>query len=92
MELLLRLEVFFLLFIYPFVMGMLTRNKKIALKNFLVTTITLVSIVFGTLYLYSVSLAPSFSTVSIVDWMSAIGITVFMWLFLFLMTKPFHKN
>ena len=92
METLLRLEVLFLLFIYPPVMGVLLRNKKITVKRVLITTITSVSIVFGTLYLFSMSATPSSSTVQFVDWASAIGITVFMWLFLFLMTKPFHKN
>ena len=92
METLLRLEVLFLLFIYPPVMGVLLRNKKITVKRVLITTITSVSIVFGTLYLFSMSATPSSSTVQFVDWASAIGITVFMWLFLFLMTKPFHKS
>lgn len=92
MEILLRLEVLFLLFIYPPVMGMLLRNKKITVKRVLITTITSVSIVFGTLYLFSMSQTPPSSAVQFADWASAIGITVFMWLFLFLMTKPFHKS
>lgn len=95
MELLLRLEIYFLFLLYPFIMGMLARRKMIPFKRFLITTITLVSIFLGTLYLYLVTLSPDSSTViklSVDDWMTAIGLSVLLWLFLYIMTKPFYKN
>ncbi len=95
MESILRLETYILFIFYPVLMGLLLRRKKITLKKVILTTNTLLSIYFGTLYLYLVTLDRPFLTVFMLpldDWKTSIVVSIFSWLFLFLMTRPFHKD
>lgn len=95
MELLLRLEVYFLFLFYPITVGLLLRRKKIKLKFLILVTNTLVSMFFGTLYLYSAISGQLYSSIFMLplkEWVSLIAGSVVLWLFLYLMTKPFQKN
>jgi len=95
MEFFLRFEIYILFLFYPVLMGLLVRSKKITFKSFILTTNILVSIFIGTLYLYSVASSIASSTQFILspgDWITATAVSLFLWLLLFLMTRPFHKN
>ena len=95
MEFILRLEVYTLFFIYPILMGLLLRRKKITLKQVILTTNIFISVLSGTLYLYAVTLGPTSPSVfmlSLEDWVKSISLSIFIWLFMFLMTRPFYKD
>jgi len=95
MELFLRLEIYTLFIFYPIIMGLLLRRKKITIKQVILITNTLVSILFETLYLYLVTLDKIPGNVfmpPLDDWITSITLSILLWLFLFLVTRPFHKN
>lgn len=95
MESIFRLEFYILLLVYPVVMGLLYRHKRITLKRLILITNTAISILFETSILYFITLDKGLGTVfvlSLDDWILSISLSAFVWLFLFLVTKPFHKN
>lgn len=94
MEFVFRLVLYVLLF-SPILMGILRRHKKLTLKQVFLITITLVSIFSESLYLYLATLDQTSGYVfrlPLHDWTTSIAISVFLWFFLFLATRPFHKN
>lgn len=95
MELFLRLEIYTLFIFYPILMGLLLRRKKITIKQVILITNTLVSILFETLYMYLVTLDKIPDRVfmpPLDDWITSITLSILLWLFLFLVTRPFHKS
>lgn len=94
MEVFLRFAFYFLFLVYPITMGFMLRHKKITIKQLILVTNTLLSIFFGALVLYLATLdqaSPSISQISSDDWILSITVSVFLWLLLYLVTKPFHK-
>ena len=94
MEVFLRFAFYFLFLVYPITMGLMIRHKKIKIRTVILVSNTLLSIFFGTLVLYAAILyraSPSISQISSNDWMLSITVSVFLWLLLYLITKPFHK-
>jgi hypothetical protein len=95
MESVVRLEIYFIFIFYPILMGILVRRKKITLKRVMLLSITLISILFQTLYLYATTLDRTPRKVFILssdEWITSIALSIGLWLFLFLMTRPFHKD
>lgn len=95
MEVFLRSAFYFLFLVYPITMGLMLRHKKITIRQLILVSNTLLSIFFGTLVLYLATLdqvSPSISQISYYDWMLSITVSVFLWLFLHLFTKPFHEK
>jgi len=97
MEFWIRLEFYAIFLVYPVVIGLLIRYKKIKLtfKQILLITNTLICIFSGTLTLAIPILdqpSRTISTLSSGDWMFAIVISVSSWIFLFLITLPFQKS
>lgn len=94
MEFVFRLAFYFLL-ASPILMGILYGSKKITLKQVFLMTITFVSIFFEILYLYLATLDQPSKNVFMLphdEWITSVALSVFLWLFLFLVTRPFHKN
>ena len=95
MEVFLRFAIYFLFLVYPITIGLMLRHKKITIKQLILITNTLLSIFFGILGLYVATLnqgSQSKSQLSSADWVLSITVSVFLWLFLYLITKPFHRK
>lgn len=95
MEVFLRSAFYFLFLVYPITMGLMLRHKKITIRQLILLTNTLLSIFFGALVLYLATLdqaSPSLSQISSNDWMLSITVSIFLWLSLYLLTKPFHRK
>jgi hypothetical protein len=95
MEVFLRSAFYFLFLVYPVTMGLMLRHKKTTIKQLILITNTLLSVFFGILGLYLATLdqaSPSLSQISSYDWMLSITVSVFLWLFVHLFTKPFHRK
>jgi hypothetical protein len=95
MEFWFRIFTYFVLLVYPVLMGLLFRYKKITIKQVIITTNTLLSIFFGLIALVLPILdkpQPSLLIVQKEDWIFSMGLSIGLWLFFFAITKPFYKD
>lgn len=91
MDVFLTLAIYFLFLVCPITLGLLVRYKKITIRQMILVANTLLSFFFGFLGLYAAlsdKASQTLSMLSLDDWVISIVVSVFLWLLLFLLTKP----
>ena len=94
MENFMTLIIYIALLIGPVALGLLVYYKKIKRKQAYLIVNTLLSLLFGSLVIYAETSDPprTIFMLSVSEWLISIGVAIFSWIPMFLVTRLFMRD